>query len=128
MEFLAPRLLTSAQHILQRLLLDNPGGHASGTKARHHNAVRTPQRGRVRVARQVQAVAFWQLWWSLFSSHTLVNVARGRLDHALIHPASRIFVGKMLTGVTSLLDILSLSDIMPRAEVQRLRPESIYPS
>jgi hypothetical protein len=42
--------------------------------------------------------------------------------------ARRTLVGKILTGLTSLLYAPSLGVMMPQAEVQRLRPESIHPS
>src|ERR671913_1768425 len=42
--------------------------------------------------------------------------------------ARRTLVGNILTGLTSLLYAPSLGVMMPQAEVQRLRPESIHPS
>jgi hypothetical protein len=63
-------------------------GQTPGTEARHHRAVRSPQRGCVRVAGQVEAVAFEQLAWSVCSPYALLNVARRLLDHALIHPSA----------------------------------------
>ena len=59
--------------------------HTPGTEAIHHRVVRSPQRGRVRVAGQVKAVAFGKLGWSVCSPHALLNVARRLLDP---HPYS----------------------------------------
>jgi hypothetical protein len=40
--------------------------------------------------------------------------------------ARRTCVGKILTGLTSLLYALSSGVMMPRAEVQRVRPEFVF--
>ena len=61
--------------------------HTPGTEAGHHRAVWAPQRGCVWVIDEVDAVAFWQLWWSMCCPHALLNVARRLLDHTLIHPS-----------------------------------------
>jgi hypothetical protein len=54
----ALRLAACAQQVLQRLSLDDLLRGAPGTEARHHEAVRVSQGWRVRVADQIQAVAF----------------------------------------------------------------------
>ena len=48
-----------AQQVLERLSLDGLAHRALGTEAGHHRAVRAPQRGCVRIAGQLEAVAFW---------------------------------------------------------------------
>jgi hypothetical protein len=73
-----------AQQVLQDLSLDGFACHAHRGEARHHRAVRTPERGRVRVAGQVEAVAFGQSGWLVCCPHALFNVARRLLDHAFI--------------------------------------------
>jgi len=83
--FAASKLPTRAQHVLKRLLLYGFVHHTPGTEARHHRAVRSPQHGCVRVAGQVEAVAFGQLGWSVCCPHALLNVARRLLDHTRIH-------------------------------------------
>ena len=84
----ASKLPTRAQQVLKRLSLYGFVRHTPGTEARHHRAARSPQRGCVRVAGQVEAVALGQLGWSLRSPHALLNVARRLLDHTLIHPSA----------------------------------------
>jgi hypothetical protein len=75
------------QQVLQRLALYGLVGHAPGTEACHHRAIRAPQRRGVWVIGKVEAVAFGQLGWSVCSPHALLNVARRPLDHTLIHPS-----------------------------------------
>jgi hypothetical protein len=62
--------------------------HTLGIEARHHRAVRAPQRGCVWVIGEVDAVAFGQLGWSMCWPHALLNVARRLLDYTLIHPSA----------------------------------------
>ena len=76
------------QQVLERLSLDGFVRHAPGTEARYHRAVRSPQRGCVRVAGQVEVEAFGQLGLSVCCSHTLYNVARRLLDHTPMHPSA----------------------------------------
>jgi hypothetical protein len=79
-----PVLRARAQQILERLSLDGLVRHAPRNEARHRGAIRTSQRGRVRIADQVQAVAFWQLLRSACSYHASLNGVPRRPDHTLI--------------------------------------------
>ncbi len=56
---MCPGFGARAQKVLERLSLDGLVRQAPRTEVRHPGAVRAPQRGRVRIAYQVQAVAFW---------------------------------------------------------------------
>ena len=85
---MASGLPARGQKILKRLSLEGFVRHTPGTEARNHRAVRAPQRGCVRVAGQVEAVAFGQLGWSVYYPDTLLNVARRLLDHTLMHPSA----------------------------------------
>src|SRR5215211_2827542 len=71
----------SVEKVPPGLSLDGLVGHAPGAEARHHDAVRATERGRVGVAGQVQPVALGQPRWFLRFSHALLYAARGRLDH-----------------------------------------------
>jgi hypothetical protein len=86
--FPASKLPTCAQQVLKRLSLEGFVRYTPGTEASHHRAVRAPQRRCVRVAGQVEAVAFGQLGWSVCCPHALLNVARRLLDHTLINPSA----------------------------------------
>ncbi len=85
---MCPGFGARAQKVLERLSLDGLVRQAPGAKACHYGAVRAPQRGRVRVAGRVQAVAFGQLRWSPCSSHASLNVVPQRPDHAPIPPSA----------------------------------------
>jgi hypothetical protein len=74
--FSAPGLPARVQQVLERLSLYGLVGHAPGTEACHHRAVRASQRRRVWVIGQVEAVAFGQLRWSVCFSHAALNVTR----------------------------------------------------
>jgi hypothetical protein len=74
-----------AQQVLKRSSFEGFVRQTPGTEAIHYRAVRSPQRGCVRVAGQVEAVAFEQLGWSVSSPHALLNVARRLLNP---HPYS----------------------------------------
>jgi hypothetical protein len=86
--FPASGLPARAQQVLKRLSLEDFVRHTPGTEACHHRAVRAPKRGCVRVAGQVEAVAFGQPGWSVCCPHALLNVARRLLDHTLVHPSA----------------------------------------
>ena len=73
------------QQVLQRLALYGLVGHAPGTKACNHRAVRAPQRRGVWVIGNIEAVAFWQLRWSVCFAHAACYVTRKLADQILIH-------------------------------------------
>ena len=57
------------RQVVERLPLDGPSRGTSGGEARHHRAVRAPESGHVRVAQEVEAVAFGQVGCCGYLSH-----------------------------------------------------------
>jgi hypothetical protein len=68
------------RQVVERLPLDGLSRGTSSGEARHHRAVRTPESGRVWVAKEVEAVAFGQIGCFGHLSHVLAGVTRSLPD------------------------------------------------
>jgi hypothetical protein len=79
------------QQVLQRLALYGLVGHAPGTEACYHRAVRAPQCRGVWVVGKVEAVACWQLRWFVCLAHAACYVTRRVPDQTLF---TRAWEGK----------------------------------